>query len=122
MSSPYGLLVVMLSGLFRPLPFDARSLLIAIAALENTILLVLVVRTMKYLRWSFLSNPVVLWALTYSLLWAGAYGLVVMANFGAGMRYKLQVLPFIVLLLFLLLRPEGRAALASRSQAKVPAA
>ena len=111
-------IIIVFSGLFRPLPFDARSLLIAIAALENTILLVLVVRTMKYLRWSsFLSHPVVLWALTYSVLWAGVYGLVVMANFGAGMRYKLQVLPFIMLLLFLLLRPEGRAALAGGSPA-----
>lgn len=111
-------IIIVFSGLFRPLPFDAGSLLVAIAALENTILLVLMVRTMKYLRRSsFLSHPVVLWALTYSVLWAGVYGLVVMANFGAGMRYKLQVLPFIMLLLFLLLRPEGRAALAGGSPA-----
>lgn len=118
MSSPFGILLVIFSGIFRPLPFDAGSWLIAIAALENTILLVLAVRTMKYLLGSsFLSHPVVLWALTYSVLWAGVYGLVVMANFGAGMRYKVQVLPFIMLLLFLLLRPEGRAALAGGSPA-----
>lgn len=111
LSSPQGILVILFSGLFRPLPFDVTNLMVAMAAVENSILLVLTLVAFRYLRWARLKQPVFLWALTYSLAWAGAYGLIVLSNFGTGMRYKLQVLPFILLFLFLLLTREGRAAL-----------
>jgi hypothetical protein len=111
LSSPQGILIIIFSGLFRPLPFDVTNLMVAMAAVENSILLVLTLVAFRYLRWARLEQPVFLWALTYSLTWSGAYGLIVLSNFGSGMRYKLQVLPFIVLFLFLLLTREGRAAL-----------
>jgi hypothetical protein len=111
LSSPLGILIILFSGLFRPLPFDVTNLMVALAAVENSLLLILTLVAFRYLRWAYLNRPVLLWALTYSLTWAGVYGLVVLANFGTGMRYKLQVLPFIVLFLFLLLNREGRAAL-----------
>lgn len=112
--TPSGILLVIFSGLFRPLPFDITNILVAVAALENSILLILLaVSAFKYFEWSFLKSPIVLWAVTYSLIWAAAYGLIVLTNFGAGTRYRLQVLPFIVLVILLLLRPEGRAALKS---------
>jgi hypothetical protein len=110
--TPQGIALVIFTGLFRPLPFDVTNMLVAVAALENSILLILlVVSAFKYLRGSFLKSPIVLWALTYSVSWGAAYGLIVLTNFGAGMRYRLQVLPFMILLILLLLRPEGRAAL-----------
>ena len=110
--TPSGLLLVIFTGLFRPLPFDVKNILVAVAALENSILLILLmVSAFKYLRWSFLKSPIIVWAVTYSLIWSAAYGLLVLTNFGAGARYRLQVLPFILLVILLLLRPEGRAAL-----------
>lgn len=110
--TPSGIALVVFSGLFRPLPFDAKNILVAVAALENCILLILLlVSAFKYLRWDFVKSPIILWAMTYSLIWSAAYGLIILTNFGAGMRYKLQLLPFIILLILLLLRPEGRAAL-----------
>lgn len=110
--TPQGIALVIFTGLFRPLPFDIKNMLVGIAALENSILLILfLVSMLKYLRGALMKSPVVLWAMTYSLIWAAAYGLIVLTNFGAGTRYRLQVLPFMILLILLLLRPEGRAAL-----------
>ncbi len=104
------------SGLFRPLPFDASSALVAMAAVENSVLLLLALAAIRHMRWPIICSPVFLWLATYSLTWAGAYGLVVLSNFGAGMRYKLQVLPFLVLLLLILLHPEARAAALGKPQ------
>jgi len=119
-SSPRGILIVLFSGLFRPLPFDATNMLVAVASVENSVLLILTLIAVRHLRWTYLKQPVLLWALTYTLLWALVYGLVVLANFGTGMRYKLQVLPFIALFLCLLLNREGRAALDRIGERETP--
>lgn len=111
LQSPFGLVLILFSGLFRPLPFDATNLLVAIAALENSILLIMAMAALRHLRLARLEHPVLIWAFTYALTWSLVYGLVVLANFGAGMRYKMQVLPFMLLILFLLLNREGRAML-----------
>ena len=121
-SSPHGILIILFSGLFRPLPFDVTNMLVAVAAVENSVLLVLALIAVKRLRWTYCRQPVLLWTLTYTLIWAGVYGLVICANFGTGMRYKLQVLPFIVLFLFLLLNREGRAALDRMGERETPQA
>lgn len=121
LQSPLGIVIILFSGLFRPLPFDVTNVMVGIAAVENSILLILSLVAFKYLRWAYLERPVFLWAIAYSLTWAGGYGLVVLANFGSGMRYKLQLLPFTLLVLFLLLHREGRAALERMNERATPA-
>lgn len=100
---------VIFSGLFRPLPWDARNIFSGLAAVENTALLVLVLMALWRLKWSTARDAVIIWAVSYSLLWAAFHGAILIANFGAGVRYKLQVLPFMVIVFFLLLHPEGYA-------------
>jgi len=100
--------------LFRPLPFEVRNAFSAMAALENCFLLFLVLVAMKRMEWEYLRHPMVLWSIFYSLVWAALYGAILLANFGTGVRYKLQVLPFMVMALFLVLHPQG---LTSRERA-----
>jgi hypothetical protein len=121
-SAPFSVVVayIVFAGLFRPLPFDINNALVGLAAIENTILLILFLKAFRPLRWPYLRTPVIFWTLMYSVLWAAAYGIVVLGNFGAGMRYKLQALPFMLLLLFLLLHPQGRAAFAVGRNAQSP--
>lgn len=104
---------VMFGGLFRPLPFDMTNLPTALAALENTVVLLMAVVGLVRFRFIYLRNPIFLWLLLSTLTWSLMYGYIVLANFGSGARYKLQVWPFFLMLLVCLSHPEGRAWLAS---------
>lgn len=106
---------IIFSGLFRPLPFDITNPFTALAAIENSIVLGLTLAALYRIRLAFLRDPLLLWMGLYSLMWAALYGFIVMANFGAGARYKLQVWPFLLLTLLLLTHREGRALLLSRT-------
>jgi hypothetical protein len=112
-SSQAGLPLAMFSGLFRPLPFDITNPFTALAAVENTAVLLMALVAVSRVRFAYLRNPLVLWAALYSLTWAALYGYIVMANFGSGVRYKLQVWPFLLMLLISLAHREGRAWLNS---------
>jgi hypothetical protein len=76
---------------------------------------VLIVAAIGLLRFRlvYLRNPIFLWLLLFTLMWSLMYGYIVLANFGSGARYKLQVWPFFLMLLVCLGHPEGRAWLAS---------
>lgn len=102
------------AGLFRPLPFDARNPAVLLAALENTVLLILTIWAFAKLRLAYLRDPLVLWTGLYTCGWSAIYGFIVMANFGSGARYKLQMLPFFLMFLMLLIHREGRTLLESR--------
>jgi hypothetical protein len=99
--------IIIFSGLFRPLPFEVRNAFGAMAALENCLLLFLALVAMKRIKWAYIRHPMVLWSISFCLLWAAFYGAILLANFGAGARYKLQALPFMVMFLFLVLHPQG---------------
>lgn len=101
--------VIIFTGLFRPLPFEARNAFMAVAALENTVILLLVLIAVKRIHWDHFREPLVNWSIFLSLLWAAFHGAILLANFGAGVRYRLQVLPFMVIFLFLVLHPAGLA-------------
>ena len=112
--SAASLVLVIFTGLFRPLPFEITNPLTALAAVENTVVLLLALAALSRFRLAYLRDPLVLWPAIYCLTWATLYGLIVMANFGSGARFKLQMWPFFLLLLSSLTHREGRALLASR--------
>lgn len=114
LQTPAGIALVIFSGIFRPLPFDVSNFMVAVAAVENSILLILALAAFRHIRWGVVASPICLWLSAYILTWGGAYGLVVLSNFGAGMRYKLQVLPFLIMLLLFLLHEEARPLLVGR--------
>lgn len=108
------LLVGVFSGFFRPLPFDITNPFTALAAAENTFVLLLAIVALGRVRLAYLRDPLLLWLAGFCLMWATAYGFIVMANFGAGVRYKLQMWPFLLTLLLSLAHREGRALLEAR--------
>lgn len=105
--------VAMFGGLFRPLPFDVTNPFTAMVAVENTAVLIAAASALFHFRLTYFRNPLLLWLLLFCLAWTTLYGYIVLANFGSGVRYKLQVWPFLLLLLICLTHREGRAWLDS---------
>lgn len=110
--------LVIFTGLFRPLPFDVRNPFIALAAIENTVVLVLALVGLYHFRLVYLRDPLVLWPALYALIWAVFNGFLVMGNLGAGARYKLQVWPFLALVVVCLAHSKGRALIEARVSGK----
>ena len=94
--------VAVASVLFRPFPWEASNLQSFIAALEGLFLLSLFVVGWRRLLGAFRSlvrTPYVMLCLTYSVLFI--YGFSSFTNFGILTRQRVQVLPFIVVLVCL---------------------
>ena len=94
------------AGLFRPFLWEVTSPLMLLAALENTAILVMVViivwRTglFKTIKITF-DEPLVIFSLVFALVFAFAVG-VSTGNFGALVRLKIPLLPFLSVALFTL--------------------
>jgi hypothetical protein len=94
------------AGLFRPYIWEIRNPVMLLAALENTafMLLVLVILwktgPIKMIKIIF-DEPLVVFSLTFAVIFAFAVGIST-ANFGALVRLKIPLLPFITMGLFIL--------------------
>ena len=91
---PFGIF----TALFRPLPWDVPNIFGFIQGLDNVVLLILLIISIKRTQWKELKDPVLLWAIFLILTWALFYGMVTY-NLGTLARYKLQILPVILGLL-----------------------
>ncbi len=90
----------LISGLFRPLAFDAHNLLQILAGLENTLLLILFVAALLKVYKLKHSRHIYLFFLTVIYIGVLATFLAIAApNFGTLMRYKIAFLPFLVFLI-----------------------
>lgn len=96
------------TALFRPLPFDVHNAFMALAAIEGTTLLVLVISAIRHRKVVQLRDPVIAWALTYLLCWSLLYGFVGYANLGMEVRERLEAMPILVLLALLFGTKSGR--------------
>ncbi len=96
------------TGLFRPLPWEARNFFMALAALENVsfliFVLVIIWRTgfVKTIKIAF-DEPLVIFSLSFALFFAFGVG-ISSGNFGALVRLKIPMLPFLAAGLFTLYR------------------
>lgn len=99
------------TALFRPLPGEILNPFGLLAGLESALLLVLLLLSLKRSRLRDLKEPLVQWCLLFLVIWALLNGIVSSANFGVGVRYKLQVLPLLLGLLMYLARRRNPAAL-----------
>lgn len=92
----------LVSVVFRPFPWEARNPLALVASLEGSVLLALFVvgrtRILGAVR-SMLRTPYVVLCLCYSVLFV--YGFSSFANFGVLTRQRVQVFPFLLVLLAL---------------------
>jgi hypothetical protein len=94
----------MFTALFRPLPGEVWSIFGLIASAEDAILLALLVLAVVRFREAGLKEPIVIWALTLVLVWSAFYAVVSYQNFGAALRYKLSIIPVLLLVLIELSR------------------
>lgn len=90
------------STLFRPLPGEVTNLFGFVAGLENVLLLSLVIRALFAGHLRRLSEPLVAWIVVTIVVWAASYGILSYQNLGTAFRYKLQVMPLLLLLLLYL--------------------
>lgn len=97
------------TALFRPLPGEVMNPFGLIAGVENLFLLLLAGFACARTRARHLAEPLVVWALVLVVTWATIYGFVSYYNLGAAVRFKLQILPILVLLLLFLARGDSVA-------------
>ena len=95
--APFGVF----TALFRPLPGDVKSLLGLLSGVEGLILLYLFLIAVKRTQMHEIKDPIVIWAISLVLLWALLYGFAIQ-NFGTGIRWRTQILPVFIGLLFYL--------------------
>ena len=87
------------SALFRPLPGEVRNPFGLLAGMENLALLGLLAIAVFRFRLARLRDPAILWAVALVLTWSFVYSFVSYYNFGAAVRFRLQILPMLLLLL-----------------------
>lgn len=94
------------AGLYRPYIWESRSIVILFAGLENLFLIgftfyVLYKTKIKGAFQITARNPIILFCLIFSILFAFMIGLTT-SNFGALVRFKIPLLPFFVTALLLI--------------------
>jgi hypothetical protein len=94
------------TALFRPLPGEVLNPFGIVAGLEGFFLLSLAALACMRVRRSHFREPLVTWAIVLVITWATMYGFVSYYNLGAAVRFKLQILPILLLLLLYLSRRE----------------
>ena len=102
------------TALFRPLPGEVPNPFGVMAGVENVALLLFAGFAVLRARLRDVLDPVVLWAVALLGAWASLYAFLSYSNLGSAVRFKLQILPVLLLLLLYLAR--------RRTHARVPAA
>ncbi len=95
---PYGIY----GALFQPMPWDFTSMSSAAAGLEGLLLALFSFAALLLSNFHRRLAPVYFWLIMTCLLWAMVYGFVSTANLGTGVRYRLQIMPFVIILLILI--------------------
>lgn len=96
-----------LAGLFRPYLWDSRNVVMLLSGAENLFIMGLtlfVLFKLKFKRMGrfIMSNPVILYSLVFSFLFAFMIGLT-SPNFGALVRFKIPLIPLYMACLMILL-------------------
>jgi hypothetical protein len=99
--------------LFRPYVWEVKNLVMFLSALESFILLIFTIAViikailMRKID-NLFSNPVIVFCLLFSIIFAFAVGISTY-NFGTLVRYKIPMMPFYIMGLFLLLSHSKRS-------------
>ncbi len=103
-----------MNSLFRPFPWEVRSPVMALTALEALLFLWLTITCIRYtsfktFRRVLAENPAIVFCLIYAILFAGLVGMSTL-NFGTLARYKIPALPFFLIMLFVILDRTGKTS------------
>ena len=86
------------TALFRPLPFEILNPFGILAGLENAFMLLLFVNGLMRCGFGWMRQPILLWAVTTLLVWGAVYGFASYQNLGSAFRFRVQVVPILLLL------------------------
>jgi hypothetical protein len=101
--------------LFRPLPGEVTNIFGLVAGFENLLMLLLFLYVVKKIRWKDTSNPIIQWMILLIIIWSIFYAFGASYNLGTIVRYRLQILPFLVCTLLYFARPrEAKKSLAGK--------
>ncbi|MCF2529729.1 hypothetical protein [Yinghuangia soli] len=118
--SPSHLPQSLMTVLFRPFPFEVHNMQALLASLEGVLLMALVVTSLARLRKLpalLVRRPYLAFALVYTLVFAMAFANI--KNFGILTRERVQVFPF-VLVLLAISKPEVPDGQGTRRRRKGP--
>jgi len=115
--------LALLTSLFRPAIFEVRSLLMLVNAVETTVLTflfarLLFTRNLGRVRRQLMNDPFLVFCVVFVVAFGIAAGLT-STNLGTLSRYRSPILPFFVVLLFVLQRPH-RASSAAKEVRRGP--
>lgn len=97
----------MFTALFRPLPGEVLNPFGLLAGLENLFVLILFFLACRKVKLSQIrKDPILTWGVGLVLVWSFMYGFVSYQNLGSAVRFKLQILPILVALIFYVLKKE----------------
>lgn len=105
----------MFTALFRPLPGEIMNPFGLLAGIENICLLAMVLIGLrrKFLDWgetSYSDKAVIVWLTCTILGWSFLYAFISYQNLGAAFRFRLQIMPMLVLLAIFLNKKSGSLA------------
>jgi hypothetical protein len=92
--------------LFRPFIWEIKNFNMALAGLENLVILFLTIRVFKNQKWKIIlkrlrTHQMVAVCLIFTFFFSGIIG-IVSSNFGTLVRYRIPVLPFYMIALIIL--------------------
>jgi hypothetical protein len=90
------------AALFRPLPGEIINIFGFLAGGENIILIFGLLYTLYRAKREDLTDPFVFFMITFIFIWSVMYGFISYQNLGTASRFKLQILPFMIILPFYL--------------------
>lgn len=92
---------LMFTALFRPLLYEATNIFQFIAALENTLILILfIISIFIYLKNKLWRTELINIFLVHIFVWTFIYCFMSYQNLGTAVRFKLQILPFLLLFIY----------------------
>lgn len=92
----------MFTALFRPFPGEINNAFGLLSGLENLILFSIYLKVLFNFKLQYLKDGFVQYLLFTIVLWAFLYGFVSYQNLGTAVRFKLQVLPLMIIIPFYL--------------------
>lgn len=102
--------VGMFTALFRPVPGEILNPFGLLASAENALLLGLLFWTVRKGRWRRITRePLLAWSVATILTWSAIYGFISFQNLGSAFRFKVQVMPLLLLTLAYLAGSRLRA-------------
>lgn len=92
---------LMFSVLFRPLFFEAENILQFFSGVENVLLLLYAAGAVWYfLKYRLFKHSIIMIMLVHIIIWSAVYAPLSAQNLGTAVRYKLQILPFMITFIY----------------------